>query len=211
MHESWQVSHTPCDRDSAQGWGLEHSRTSDFLLKDTEFKTSHAGVGCSVWSLVWSLGTRGQTCFSVWKILDFSFSKAHLRWVQSTCLCTGDDCVLDSGFRSLFSPLPSHEVHHPHPGPAYHVCLSQIPVGWCSRTVLGMSPESPDVWGFHGVTLAEHQGPSKDAPPSAGQGREDRTKGFWIRIRAGRGRSETAIRGNTRAMEEIILNYCQSN
>lgn len=136
-----------------------------------------------------TLWTRAQTCFSVWKILDFSFSKAHRRWVLSTCLCRGDDFVLDSGLRSVYS----FELHHPHPGPAHHECLSQTAVDWCCRTVLGISHDSPDVWGCDGVTLAEHQVLTKAAPSSAGQGREDTTKGFWIRVRAGRDHSATAM------------------
>lgn len=96
--------------------GFEHIRTSAFLVKKNLGILQNLRPPMLEWAVIsevqsaQTLGRRVQTCLSVWKISDCSFSKAHLRWVLSSCLCRGDGFVLDSGLRSLFSALPSPVV-----------------------------------------------------------------------------------------------------
>ena len=65
-----------------------------------------------------------------------------------------------------------------------------------------------------GLTLARHQVPPKaspSSPSSAGQGRENLTKGLWVEIRTGRDHSTVTITGKTDLTRAINLIDYQSN
>jgi len=65
---------------------------------------------------------------------------------------------------------------------------------------LYMSPKLPNLARCHGLAWLDARCPPKPlyhSPSSAGQGRENMTKGLWVEIRTGRDHSPITVTGKT--------------